>query len=77
VTCVFQLFSVVEHDAFGREAEQRDWPSASDGACALHATVDLDVECLRRSLKLDTVTVSQRFKSDDLDDAATNVEALS
>jgi hypothetical protein len=41
------------------------------------ATVDLDVECLRRSLKLDTVTVSQRFKSDDLDDAATNVEALS
>jgi hypothetical protein len=40
------------------------------------ATVDLHVECLCLSLKLDTVTVSHRLKPDDLDDVVTEVEIL-
>ncbi len=39
--------------------------------------VDFDVECLCRSLELDTVTASHRFESYDLDRARTHVEALS
>jgi hypothetical protein len=41
------------------------------------AAVDLDVEYLSRGLKLDTVTVSDRLKSDDLDSGGREVEALS
>lgn len=41
------------------------------------AAVGLDVEYLRRNLKLDTVTVSDGLKSDDLDSADREVKALS
>ncbi len=41
------------------------------------AAVGLDVEYLCRSLKLDTVTVSDGLKSDDLDSAVREVKALS
>jgi hypothetical protein len=41
------------------------------------AAVGLDIESLCRTLKLDTVTVSDRLKSDDFDPAGCEVKALS